>query len=141
MTTGTVPTQGRDTAVASTRGFVAYRGYRPPAGMLSWALHRITGLGVLLFLFLHIVDIFLVGYGPETFNDLLFLYRHPAFRIGEIILVAGLYYHAANGVRIILIDFWDQAAQYERQLFYAVIAVFLAGFIPTAILMVRAILT
>jgi len=109
--------------------------------MISWALHRVTGLGVLLFLLLHIVDIFIVNYGPDAFNELLFLYRHPVFRIGEIILVAGLYYHAANGVRIILIDFWPQAYRYERQLFYGVIAVFLLGFIPTAILMVRAMLT
>ncbi|GBD16555.1 Succinate dehydrogenase 2 membrane subunit SdhC [bacterium HR26] len=138
MTTGTVPTQERGPATAGTRGIAAYRGYRPPVGMLSWALHRITGLGVLLFLLLHIVDIFLVGYGPETFNELLFIYRHPVFRIGEIILVAGLYYHAANGVRIILIDFWEKAYRFERQLFYGVIAVFLAGFLPTAFFMIRA---
>lgn len=137
MTTETM----RDVHRATTRGITAYRGYRPPPGMISWAFHRITGLGVLLFLLLHIVDIFLVNYGPDTFNELLFLYRHPVFRIGEIILVAGLYYHAVNGVRIILIDFWPAAYRYERQLFYGVIAVFLASFIPTAILMIRAILT
>ncbi|MCX7623937.1 MAG: succinate dehydrogenase, cytochrome b556 subunit [Thermomicrobium sp.] len=136
MTTETA----REVRQVSSRGLGAYRGYRPPPGMISWALHRVTGLGVLLFLLLHIVDIFLVNYGPETFNELLFLYRHPVFRIGEIVLVAGLYYHAANGVRIILIDFWPQAYRYERQLFYGVIAVFLLAFVPTAILMIRAIL-
>ena len=136
MTTETM----REARSATTRGISAYRGYRPPPGMISWAFHRITGLGVLLFLLLHIVDIFVVNYGPEVFNELLFLYRHPVFRIGEIILVAGLYYHAANGVRIILIDFWPAAYRYERQLFYGVIAVFLLGFIPTALLMIRAIL-
>ena len=106
--------------------------------MLSWALHRIAGLGVLAFLLLHILDIFLIGYGPKTFNDLVFLYQNPVFRIGEIVLVAAVYYHAANGVRIILIDFWQTAYKYERQLYYAVIAVFLLGFIPTAFLMIRA---
>jgi succinate dehydrogenase / fumarate reductase cytochrome b subunit len=106
--------------------------------MISWAFHRITGLGVLLFLLLHIVDIFLVNYGPEVFNELLFLYRHPVFRIGEIILVGAVYYHAANGVRIMLIDFWPAAYRYERQLFYGVMAVFLLAFIPTAFLMIRA---
>lgn len=114
-----------------------YGGYQAPQGMVSWALHRLAGLGILVFLLLHIVDIFIVGYGPEAFNDLLFIYRHPVFRIGEIILVAGVYYHAANGVRIILIDFWPAAYKYERQLFYGVVAAFLIGFIPTAILMIR----
>lgn len=108
--------------------------------MISWAFHRITGLGVLLFLLLHIVDIFVVNYGPEVFNELLFLYRHPVFRIGEIILVGAVYYHAANGVRIMLIDFWPAAYRYERQLFYGVMAVFLLAFIPTAFLMIRAII-
>jgi succinate dehydrogenase / fumarate reductase cytochrome b subunit len=123
-----------------TRGIGAYRGYRPPPGMISWALHRVSGLGVLLFLLLHIVDIFLVNYGPDVFNELLFLYRHPVFRIGEIVLVLGLYYHAVNGVRIILIDFWPRAIRYERQLFYGVVAVFLLASIPTAFLMIRAML-
>jgi succinate dehydrogenase / fumarate reductase cytochrome b subunit len=125
------------TEVKRSQGVVAsYGGYRAPQGMLSWALHRIAGLGVLAFLLLHILDIFLIGYGPKTFNDLVFLYRNSVFRIGEIVLVAAVYYHAANGVRIILIDFWKAAYKYERQLYYGVIAVFLAGFIPTAYFMI-----
>ena len=115
----------------------SYRGYRAPEGMVSWALHRLAGLGVLFFLLLHIVDIFVVGYGPKAFNDLLFIYRAPLFRIGEIVLVAGVYYHAANGVRIILIDFWSAAYRFERQLFYGVVATFLILFIPSAFFMVK----
>lgn len=127
--------------VRRSQGMVAsYGGYRAPQGMLSWALHRIAGLGVLAFLLLHILDIFLIGYGPKTFNGLVFLYQNPVFRVGEIILVAAVYYHAANGVRIILIDFWQAAYKFERQLYYAVIAVFLAGFIPTAYFMISSIL-
>ncbi len=114
----------------------SYGGYRAPQGMLSWALHRIAGLGILAFLLLHIVDIFLIGYGPKSFNDLVFIYTNPIFRAGEVLLVAAVYYHAVNGVRIILIDFWQAAYKYERQLFWGVIAVFLAGFIPTAVLMI-----
>lgn len=118
----------------------SYRGYRAPQGMLSWALHRLTGLGVLLFLFLHIIDIFLVGYGAELFDDLLFIYHHPAFVIGQLALVASVYYHAANGVRIILVDFWANGYKYERQLFYGAMAVFFIAFIPTAIIMIMALL-
>lgn len=118
----------------------SYRGYRAPQGMLSWALHRLTGLGVLLFLFLHIIDIFLVGYGQELFDDLLFIYHHPAFLVGQIALVASVYYHAANGVRIILVDFWSQGYRYERQMFYGAMVVFFVAFIPTAIVMIMALL-
>jgi succinate dehydrogenase / fumarate reductase, cytochrome b subunit len=111
--------------------------YRGREGMISWALHRLTGLGVLLFLLVHIADIFVIGYGPEEFDELLFIYHALPFRLLEIVLVGALYYHAANGVRIILIDFWDGAALIQRKLFYGVIIVFLATFIPTAILMLR----
>ncbi len=108
--------------------------------MLSWALHRLTGLGVLLFLFLHIIDIFLVGYGPDLFNDLLFIYHHPAFVVGQIALIASVYYHAANGIRIIIVDFWSKGYLYERQLFYGAMVVFFIAFIPTAIVMFMALL-
>lgn len=109
--------------------------YRGREGMWSWALHRLTGLGVLMFLLIHIADIFVIGYGPEEFNDLLFLYHHPVFRVMEIALVGALYYHAFNGIRIILIDFWEKAADYQRQLFYGATALFFLAFIPTAIRM------
>jgi succinate dehydrogenase / fumarate reductase cytochrome b subunit len=113
------------------------RVYRGREGMISWALHRLTGLGVLMFLLVHIADIYVVGYGPDEFDALLFIYHATPFRILEILLVAALYYHAANGIRIILIDFWDRAALMQRQLFYGVIVVFLLGFIPTAYFMAR----
>lgn len=105
--------------------------------MVSWALHRLSGIGVLVFLLLHILDIFVIGYGPKAFNDLLFIYKNPGFLIGEVILVAGVYYHAANGVRIILIDFWPKMYRYERELFYGVIVTFVVGFVPSAVLMLR----
>jgi len=114
-----------------------YRGYRAPTAMVSWALHRLSGIGVLVFLLLHILDIFIIGYGPKDFNDLLFLYHNPVFRIGEVILIAGVYYHAYNGVRILLIDFWPKAFQWERQLFYGVIGLFIVSFVPSAYFMIR----
>jgi succinate dehydrogenase / fumarate reductase cytochrome b subunit len=111
--------------------------YRGREGMISWALHRITGLGVLLFLIIHIADIYVIGYGPEEFDSLLFIYDSLGFRLMEVGLVAALYYHAFNGIRIILIDFWDGAALIQRKLFYAVVIAFFVTFIPTAILMLR----
>ena len=109
------------------------RVYRGREGMISWALHRLTGLGVLLFLLIHIADIYVIGYGPEEFDSLLFIYHSLGFRLMEVMLVAALYYHAINGVRIILIDFWSKGARFQRQLFWGVIAVWIvlmAGFVP-----------
>src|SRR4051794_7341697 len=113
------------------------RVYRGREGMISWALHRLTGLGVLIFLLLHIADIFVIGYGPKQFDDLLFLYNALGFRLLEVVLVGSLYSHGLNGLRIILIDFWDGAVLTQRQLFYGVVTAFFVTFIPTAILMAR----
>ncbi|HMM40555.1 MAG TPA: succinate dehydrogenase, cytochrome b556 subunit [Thermomicrobiales bacterium] len=111
--------------------------YRGDRGMLAWALHRLTGLGVLLFLLVHIADIFVVSYGPDEFDSLLFIYHSLGFRLLEVVLVGALFYHAYNGIRIILIDFWDRASLIQQQLWYATIVLFVATFIPTAILMLR----
>lgn len=112
--------------------------YRGREGMISWALHRITGLGVLLFLFIHIADIYIIRYGAEAFNDLLFIYNALPFRLLEIGLVGAVYFHALNGIRVMLIDFWDAAALRQRELFWGVVILFFVLFIPTSILMLIA---
>jgi succinate dehydrogenase cytochrome b subunit len=109
--------------------------YRGGPGMIAWALHRLAGVGVIAFLSLHIFDIFLVGLGPQLFNDLLFLYRHPLFRAMEILLLFGLLYHALNGLRIILLDLFPASARFQTQLWYVQMVIFLIAFIPLATLM------
>jgi len=112
-----------------------YLTYRGKEGQWAWILHRLTGLGVLLFLLIHIVDIALIGWGPAVFNKLLFLYREPVFRLSEIVLAGAVLYHALNGVRIVIIDFWPAATTVHKRMAYAVWVVFGVVFIPTAIYM------
>jgi succinate dehydrogenase / fumarate reductase cytochrome b subunit len=111
--------------------------YRGGAGQWAWAIHRAAGLGVLAFLLLHIFDIFLAAFGPQIFNDLLFLYKGWASRILEILLLFGLLYHALNGLRIILMDFFPIVAsrRIARNFLYIQIAIFLVLFVPAGIYM------
>ena len=111
--------------------------YRMQEGTVAWVLHRVTGVGVVVFLLLHILDITLVGWGPELFNKLLFIYRAWPFRIMEVVLLAGVLYHALNGVRIILIDFWRTDLPFQKSLFYGEMALFAVLFVPAAYLMLR----
>lgn len=99
--------------------------YRGGAGQWAWVIHRAAGLGVLAFLLLHIVDIFLVTFGPGIFNELLFIYKAWPFRILEVALLFGLLYHALNGLRIIFADFLPVLAKRStaRTLFYIQIAI------------------
>ncbi|MGE5138983.1 MAG: succinate dehydrogenase, cytochrome b556 subunit [Rudaea sp.] len=111
--------------------------YRGGEGQWAWAIHRVAGLGIVAFLALHIFDIFLAAFGPGLFNELLFLYKGLAARIGEILLAFGLIYHAINGLRIILADFYPSLAALKtaRTLFWLEVVVFLAIFIPASMTM------
>jgi succinate dehydrogenase / fumarate reductase cytochrome b subunit len=106
--------------------------YRGQSGQWSFFLHRLTGLGVLLFLLLHIVDITLAGFGPKVYNDSIKIFSTGVIRLASLALIASVLYHAFNGVRIILIDFWPAAHKYQRQMFYAVLALSIIAFIPMA---------
>ena len=88
--------------------------YRGQSGHWSWLLHRITGLGVLLFLLVHIVDITLIGFGPKVYNDSIAIFSLPFVRVVSLALIASVLYHAFNGVRIIIVDFWPNGYKYQR---------------------------
>ena len=104
--------------------------YRGGEGMLAWAFHRISGVAIWLFLVLHIVDIFLVGAAPDVYDTLLGFYATPVGIIMEWLLGAAVLYHALNGLRIVIMDFWPPMAHYHRQLWYASWVVFLAIGLP-----------
>ena len=109
--------------------------YRGGIGQWAWAVNRVAGLGVLLFLALHIFDIFLAGFGPGLFNDLLFLYKGPIVRVLDIFLLFGLLYHGVNGLRLTLMDFKPSLALYSVQLFNIQTIIFLLVFVPGAMAM------
>lgn len=103
--------------------------------MWLWVLHRLTGVGILAFLFLHIADTYLVGFGAEYYNELLFLYKNPFFRVMEWILTGAVLYHAMNGTRIIILDFWERAIDYHKPLLQITLGVFFALWIPSGYFM------
>ncbi|MFP5353029.1 MAG: succinate dehydrogenase, cytochrome b556 subunit [Actinomycetota bacterium] len=111
--------------------------YRGGIGQWSWAAHRITGILVLAFLFGHIVDTFAIGFGPELYDETIALYKQWWFMPIEIALIAATLYHALNGLRIILFDFWPHLALKQRPFAYAQLVLFLIGFVPAAIFMLR----
>ena len=106
--------------------------YRGQSGQWSWLLHRVTGLGVLLFLLVHIVDITLIGFGPTIYNDAIAIFSTDVIRVISLALIASLLFHAFNGIRIILIDFWPAGYKYQQAMFYIVLAITIISFLPMA---------
>jgi succinate dehydrogenase / fumarate reductase cytochrome b subunit len=104
--------------------------YRGDPGMWSWVLHRISGATIFFFLFVHVLDTALVRVSPEAYNEVVQTYKTPLVGLMEVGLVAAVLYHALNGIRVILIDFWREGPRYQRLMLWVTAAVWLAVMIP-----------
>ena len=107
--------------------------YRGSEGMLAWAFHRISGVAIWLFILLHVLDIWLAGVNPQLYDDVLQVYASPIGRVFETLLGAALLYHALNGLRIIVMDFWPSMTRYHKQLWYLNWALFVVIGVPIAL--------
>jgi succinate dehydrogenase / fumarate reductase cytochrome b subunit len=118
-----------ETTSATPRGTL----YRGREGMWTWVLHRITGVAIFFFLLVHVLDTALIRVSPEAYDIVLGAYKNPIMGMGEVVLVAGIVFHALNGIRVILVDFWRKGTQYHRQLFWGVMVLWaglMAAFVP-----------
>jgi succinate dehydrogenase / fumarate reductase, cytochrome b subunit len=112
-------------------------GYRVSWAQLAWFGHRASGLGVLFYLFLHIVETSTVLFGPDVYNAAVGIFKNLPARLGEVLLMAALVYHALNGLRVIAMDFWPRLTVYYRPLTYGVIGATIVAMIPLTIIMLR----
>jgi succinate dehydrogenase / fumarate reductase, cytochrome b subunit len=117
--------------------------YRGQEGQVSFILHRLTGLGTLLFLAIHILDTATVYFYPSLYSHAIDIYRSTPFMIGEIALVFAVIYHGINGARIAIFDLfmpekWNIETQ--RKSAYWTLGLAIAIWIPAAYMMGRALL-
>ena len=111
--------------------------YRGSEGMVAWAFHRIAGVAIWAFVILHVFDIYLSGSAPGAYNDLLTFYASPAGRVLEVLLGAGLLYHALNGARILLMDFWPRLTVYHKRMWYANWVIYIVVGLPAAVIILK----
>jgi succinate dehydrogenase / fumarate reductase cytochrome b subunit len=68
-----------------------------------YILHRVTGLGILLFLLVHlIVTTFFRIQGQEVWEKAMTVLNNPLFKTGEFLVAVAFVYHALNGLRLLL---------------------------------------
>jgi succinate dehydrogenase / fumarate reductase, cytochrome b subunit len=116
-------------------GYALYMGRE---GHYAFLLHRLTGLGTLLFLIIHILDTSTVYFFPSLYEHAIALYRHPVFMIGEIGLVFALIYHGVNGLRIAVTDLWLPAKwgiKFQRNAVRATLVISIILWAPAALWM------
>lgn len=114
--------------------------YNGKEGQWAWFFHRFTGVAIILFLFAHVIDTAVIGWGPEAYNKVMEAYANPIVRSLELGLVACVLFHAINGVKIMLFDFWPNASLHYKQLTRGALAIFLLSMLWVSSVMIPDIL-
>ncbi len=105
-----------------------------------YLLHRITGLGLLLFVIIHLcmTTVFRIQ-GQDVWQATMTILHNPWFKIGEYLVVVAFIYHALNGLRLTLQELgfvmgrptppiypWKDALRKKRPVTIAMAAVIVA---------------
>jgi succinate dehydrogenase / fumarate reductase, cytochrome b subunit len=104
--------------------------YKGRSGQWAFVAHRTTGFLVFMFLLLHIVDVSLVNADVDLYDEVHALYGNILLRIFECGLLLALLFHALNGLRIVIVDFFPKAVANEKALTAGVVVLTLAAGIP-----------
>jgi succinate dehydrogenase / fumarate reductase cytochrome b subunit len=109
-------------------------------GFISFVLRRVTGVALVLYLAIHMWVIGSAIQGPEVFDARLNLVQTDFFKLMEIVLLAGVVYHAFDGLRLLIVHYFN-VSNYQRSLFYAVfgisIILVIAGGLPILLYMLE----
>ena len=95
----------------SLRDALRYQGKGP---MLTFVLHRISGLGIVLFVALHVLASFMMN---QTWGAQAGVFINSIFEnwLFQIFIVFCVLFHAINGLRITLLDLWPKLLEYQRE--------------------------
>ncbi len=116
----TMPAERRPaTGPARRRGIVGWfdpRGRR--VGGLAFLLNRLTGLGLVLYLYLHLVILSMLIQGPSAWDAFVDIALSPPFLALDVLLLTGMLIHGFNGIRVGLVGLGLVASR-QRALFVA----------------------
>lgn len=91
-------------------------------GSWAWMLHRLSGLALIFYLCLHIWVINTLTLGESNFNEVMAFLGSPLFKILEVGLWGVILFHAFNGVRVVIVDFF-KGSLFQKKLFFILIAI------------------
>jgi len=94
-------------------GFFQGLKYKGGGPMIAWMLHRITGIGILVIVGLHVISSFVMQQiGSEWATSLNIIYESDLF---QILVAFFVIFHALNGTRIALLDLWPRLQVFQRE--------------------------
>jgi len=104
--------------------FVDEAKLNPNVGTFSYILHRITGIGLAIYLIMHTWVLSSAQDGPQKFTERLGSVQTPLFHFLELFLSVAVFFHLLNGVRIVIADFLPLTRRH-KELFWVVMALFI----------------
>ena len=104
---------------------------RDSVGSLAFALNRLTGLGLTLYLFIHLGVLYLLTQGESRWDTFVEVVRSPYFLALDVVLIFGILFHGLNGMRVALVGL-GVGARNHRALFYILSAVVLVMLLISA---------
>lgn len=122
-------------ALSRKVGLIAGAKYKGGGPMLAWVLHRISGLGIIIFVTLHVLASFLTQQlGSALGISINIIYESIYF---QLFIVFCAIFHGVNGFRIILLDIWPRLIRYQKESTWLEWFVILPLYILTAYIMIR----
>ncbi|MDP8240212.1 MAG: succinate dehydrogenase, cytochrome b556 subunit [Candidatus Hatepunaea meridiana] len=82
-----------------------------------YTLHRLTGLGILLYFILHILVTSSRVFSEKAWETWMGVFSSPVFKIGEFLVYVAFAYHAINGIRLILIELGFSVGKAEEPIY------------------------
>jgi succinate dehydrogenase / fumarate reductase, cytochrome b subunit len=102
-------------------------------GGWAFALNRLTGLGLVGYLYLHLGVLSLLARGPGGWDRFVALAHRPFFLWLDVVLVVGLLVHGLNGVRAALVGSGLMVSRHRALL----VALMLLGTLVATVVAVR----
>lgn len=116
-------------------GFFEALRYKGGGPMLAWALHRISGLGMIIFISLHVVSSFFTQQmGSDWAISINIVYESVYF---QLFIVFAVLFHGLNGMRIIILDLWPKMLRYQREMTWLQWLIFIPMYSLTIFIMLQ----
>jgi len=111
-------------------GWIAPRG-RGHGGR-ALALHRVTGVVIVVYLYLHLGVLSMLLIGRSAWGSFLSLVTAKSFLALEVVLIGAVLFHGLNGIRVALVGS-GIGVSHERTMLWAAGAIGTAGVIYAAL--------
>lgn len=94
-------------------------------GMVSFWIHRVAGVAVTIFLFLHIFTLSSVFRGKDAYDYAISKFDTKSGYIFQYVLLLAVAVHLLNGIRITVVDFWGLTRIQKKLLWISLLVFFL----------------